>query len=86
MSVALAFEVVLQGLKLWNTKEARALYDKVFNLRLEWEKEYNKPVMPPGLKSIKVDYEKYRNNAKLDDIELQLNIIARTYINQSKQS
>jgi hypothetical protein len=60
------FGVLLQGLKLWNTKESTKYLDKVISLRSEWLEEYSKP-------------RAERDNSKLDDIESALYIIARTF-------
>jgi hypothetical protein len=60
------FGVLLQGLKLWNTKEGTKYLDRVISLRSEWLEEYSKP-------------RTERDNSRLDDIESALYIIARTF-------
>lgn len=62
----LLFGVLLQGLKLWNTEAAQKYHNKVISLREDWLKEYGKP-------------RHQRNNSNLDEIELELAIIAKTF-------
>ena len=65
----LLFGVLLQGLKLWNTKEANKYLDRIIKLREQWLEEYAKP-------------RQKRNNSNLDEIELELAIIAKTFAEQ----
>lgn len=65
--VGVLFGVLLQGLKLYNTKESTKYLDEVLELQREWQKEYNKP-------------RSQRSNANLDDIELRLELIGKHFI------
>lgn len=65
---ALLFGVLTEALKLWNTKESNKYLDRVIKLQKEWLEEYSKP-------------RAERSNADLDDIEAELMIIAKTFIN-----
>lgn len=65
---ALLFGVLIEGLKLMNTKESNKYLDRVIKLQKEWLEEYSKP-------------RAERNNANLDEIEAELSIIAKTFIN-----
>ena len=60
------FSVLEQGLKLWNTKEAKEYLEKVIKLKRQFYEEYNKPIDD-------------RSNAVLDNIERELCIIADTF-------
>lgn len=62
----LLFGVLLQGLKLWNSKESNKYHDRVIELRIDWLKEYSKP-------------RHQRSNANLDEIQLELEVIAKTF-------
>lgn len=66
--VAVLFEVLVQGLKLWNSKESTKYLDEVMKLQKEWLDEYQKP-------------REIRSNANLDDIEQQLHIICKQFVN-----
>jgi len=61
------FEVLAKalaaGLSLWESKEKRKYLDKLMELKSDWYEEYNKG---PG----------YRSNAVLDNLELELRILA----------
>lgn len=59
--------VLVEGLKLWNTKEANKYLDEVIELEKEWLDEYNKP-------------RNERSNANLDDIESRLQLIGKHFI------
>ena len=65
--IELVFGVLVEGLKLWNTKESTKYLDEVIKLREDWLNEYNKP-------------KNLRSNADLDAIELRLSLLARTFI------
>ena len=64
------FSVLLQGLKLWNDKQAGKYLDKVISLQNEWLEEYAKP-------------RTERNNSILDETESQLYMIAKLFSNIS---
>lgn len=64
--------VLVEGLKLWNTKEANKYLDEVIELEKEWLNEYNKP-------------RKDRSNANLDDIESKLQIISKHFISSLRK-
>jgi hypothetical protein len=64
------FGVLLQGLKLWNTKEASKYRDEVYELQKSWLEEYNKP-------------RASRSNANLDDIEQRLHILGKIFIDSA---
>lgn len=68
--VNILFGVLIEGLKLWNHKEANKYFDEIIELQKEWINEYNKP-------------KHLRSNADLDDIQLRLGIIARAFINRN---
>lgn len=68
--IELLLGVLVEGLKLKNTLESRKYLDEVIKLRKDWLEEYNKP-------------KSNRSNATLDDIELRLGIIARSFIDTS---
>ena len=65
--ISALFEVLAEGLKLWNSKESTKYLDEVLKLQKEWLKEYEKP------------FHK-RSNADLDHIEQQLHIISRQFV------
>jgi len=65
--VEVLFGVLLQGLKLWNTKESTKYLDEVLSLKKEWMDEYNKP-------------RELRSNANLDELELRLELISKHFI------
>lgn len=69
--VEVLFGVLLEGLKLWNSKESTKYLDEVLALKQSWLDEYNKP-------------RNQRSNANLDDIELRLQLISKTFIDSSK--
>ena len=62
----LLFGVLLQGLKIWGTEQAMKYHNRVIELRTEWLAEYSKP-------------RSQRNNSNLDEIQLELEIIAKTF-------
>ena len=62
----LLFGVLLQGLKLWNTKEANKYIDEVYELQKDWLKEYGKPIGK-------------RSDANLDHIEQQLHLLGKIF-------
>ena len=66
----LLFSVLLQGLKLWNTKESSKYIDELYELRKDWAEEYDKP-------------RNKRSNAKLDDIESRLHLLGRIFIDST---
>jgi hypothetical protein len=66
--IALLFSVLHEGLKLLNTRESNKLSNEIMELKKEWLNEYSKP-------------RNLRSNADLDDMELRLELIARTFIN-----
>lgn len=61
------FSVLLQGLKLWNTKESSKYIDELYELRKDWLKEHEKP-------------QKNRDNNNLDHIEQQLYLLSKVFI------
>ena len=65
--VGALFEVLSEGLKLWNSKESTKYLDQVLKLQRDWLKEYEKPISK-------------RSNADLDHIEQQLHIISRQFV------
>lgn len=68
--IEVLFGVLLQGLKLWNTKESTKYLDEVIQLQKEWMEEYEKP-------------RSKRSNANLDHIEQRLHIISKGFIASS---
>jgi hypothetical protein len=64
--VEVLFGVLMQGLKLWNHKEGGKYLDRVIRLKSDWTEEYSKP-------------RAKRNNSNLDEIELELVLIAKTF-------
>jgi hypothetical protein len=64
--VAVLFEVLVQGLKLWNQKESTKYLDEVLDLQRRWLEEYNKP-------------RSKRSNADLDHYEQQLCLISKQF-------
>lgn len=65
--VEVLFEVLVQGLKLWNTKESTKYLDEVLQLQKDWLNEYNKP-------------RSLRSNAVLDELEQQLHLISKHFV------
>ena len=59
--------VLLQGLKLWTSKESTKYVDRVLKLQSGYVEEYNKP-------------RAERNNAKLDEIQEELEMISKVFI------
>lgn len=66
------FGVLLQGLKLWNTKESNEYIDEVLSLQRNWLEEYNKPIGK-------------RSDAELDYIEQQLHLISKLFISSTRK-
>lgn len=66
----LLLSVLLQGLKLWNSKEANKYLDEVVRLRTEWLEIYSKP-------------RGQRDNEALDMIEMRLELISKTFVEMS---
>ena len=64
------FGVLLQGLKLWNTKEANKYRDEVYELQKEWLEEYQKP-------------RAKRDNNTLDELEQRLHLISKLFIDSA---
>lgn len=58
------FKTLLAGLTLWKNKDARKYLDQVIKLKKQWYDEYNLPEF---------------SDAKLDNIERELKIIAETF-------
>lgn len=71
MNFDLIFGVLEQALKLWNAKEADRYLVKVMKLKRQWHEEYNKPL-------------DQRSHDKLDDIELQLQLICEAFVETAK--
>lgn len=68
--VDVLFGVLLQGLKLWNSKESTKYLDEVYKLQKEWLDEYKKP-------------RASRSNANMDYIEQRLHIIGKLFISSA---
>jgi len=66
----LLFGVLLQGLKLWNSKESSKYIDEVYELQKDWLNEYQKP-------------RRLRSNANLDEYEQRLQLISKLFVNSS---
>lgn len=66
--VEVLFGVLLQGLKLWNTKESTKYLDEVLKLQRSWLEEYQKP-------------RHLRSNSNLDEYEQQLYLISKQFTN-----
>lgn len=66
----LLLSVLLQGLKLWNSKEANKYLDEVVKLRTEWLEVYSKP-------------RGQRDNEALDMIEMRLELISKAFVEMS---
>jgi hypothetical protein len=64
--VEVLFSVLLQGLKLWNSKESTKYLDEVLELQKAWQDEYLKP-------------RNLRSNSELDSIELRLELISKNF-------
>jgi len=64
--VSVLFEVLVQGLRLWNAKESTKYLDEVLELQKDWMKEYSKE-------------RSQRNNSKLDEIEVDLQRISKIF-------
>ena len=71
--IEVLFGVLVEGLKLWNSKEATKYIDEIYQLQKDWLSEYEKP-------------RKDRNNSELDDIEQRLHIIGKIFIAASGKS
>jgi len=72
MNIGILFQVLVEGLKLWNNKEANKYLDSVLKLEQEWISEYNKD-------------RKDRSNANLDDIEQQLRLISKHFVSSLRK-
>jgi len=64
------FGVLLQGLKLWNTKESNKHLDRVLKLREDWDKAYSKNP---------------KDNETMDNCALELERISKTFIQFGNQ-
>lgn len=71
--IAILFGVLHEGLKLLNTKESNKLLSEIIKLRQDWLDEYSKP-------------RGSRSNADLDDMELRLELIAKSFIDSARTS
>lgn len=69
--VEVLFGVLLQGLKLANSKESTKYLDEVLELQKKWMEEYAKP-------------RKNRSNANLDQYELDLVRISKHFVTSFK--
>lgn len=65
--IEVLFGVLLQGLKLTNSKESTKYLDEVLELQQRYQDEYSKP-------------RGSRSNANLDAIELRLELISKHFI------
>lgn len=70
--VQLILGVLEQGLKLWNSHEATKYLDKLIALKKDWYEEYNRPI-------------EERSDLTLDSIELELRILAESFIQASSR-
>lgn len=66
MNLGILFEVLAQGLKLWNTKEGNKYLDEVLKLKRRWADEYAKG-------------HGNRSNAVLDECEHELYLISKIF-------
>lgn len=64
MEWSLAFRIIEQGLKLWNTKDGRKYLDQMIKLKKEYYEELDRPD---------------RSDLALDNILQQLRIIGETF-------
>lgn len=69
----LLFGVLKEGLILWNTKESNKYLDQVIDLEKEWTDLY-----------FNVSRSK-RNNKRLDEIERELGIISKAFMQHRSQ-
>jgi hypothetical protein len=67
MNLGVLFEVLAQGLRLWNEKESNKYLDQVLELQRRWKEEYEKP-------------RDKRSNAVLDECEHELFLISKIFI------
>lgn len=74
--VAVLFEVLLVGLKIWHDKQATKYIDEVVKLQKEWLEEYNKELWYEGATE---KPSHYRDNNVIDSIEQQLHVIGKIY-------
>lgn len=65
--IEVLFGVLLQGLKLANSKESTKYLDEVLELQRKYIEEYNKP-------------RSLRSNANLDAYEQQLLILSKLFV------
>jgi len=70
VNLAVVFEVLAQGLKLWASKDATKYIDQMVKLKMRWHEEYSKP-------------ENIRSDVALDSIELHLGVLCRAFIDSS---
>lgn len=66
MNIGILFEVLVQGLKLWNQKEASKYLDQVYELKKRWADEYAKG-------------HGKRSNAILDECEHELYLLSKIF-------
>ncbi len=69
--VELVLGVLEQGLKLWNSHESTKYLDKLISLKKDWYEEYNRPIQE-------------RSDVRLDDLELELRVLADSFIEAAK--
>lgn len=64
MEWGLAFKILEQGLRLWNTKEGRKYLDQMISLKNSWHQEYQRSD---------------RSQMALDKIEREIKILAEAF-------
>jgi len=59
-------KILEHGFSIYRTKKAREYLKRVIDLRVIYEKEYNKP-------------KNFRNNAIMDNVSIQLRLLAESF-------
>ena len=67
----LFLEVIIEGLKLWKSKEGTKYLDRMIRLQEEWNEIIGKK-------------RAFRSNKDLDEIELEIEAITKAWLNYRK--
>ena len=78
------FRVLGAGLEVWNHHLKTKYQNKYYKLKKEYWEEVNKPMLPYGadVDDRKFDSSKFRDLAKLDNIEFELNLLVDSFENE----
>lgn len=67
MDLALALQILKEGLKLWNNHEANKYIDRVIKLEMDYNEEMSKPLDE-------------RSDYRVDSILFELRVISQSFV------